>query len=168
MKCSIFLYFLPLLQARGYPVHQTFALPTTLLTFASLWAGDIGQVTRFLDQAESISPEDFVARATTALAFQLDEFQFKNSLDGFIGQDPLLRAANQTLIGDGTLDMVVDLLEELVKKGKEGIENVKRINEVRCNRILPAVDVYFNAVTASDASFRRLVAARADGCFPRV
>ncbi|KAH7111081.1 hypothetical protein B0J11DRAFT_585952 [Dendryphion nanum] len=168
MKCSMFLHFLPLLQTHGYPTPQTFALPTTLLTFASLWAGDIGQVTRFLDQVESISPEDFVARATTALAFQLDEFQFKNSLDRSIGQDPLLRAANQTLIGDGTLDMVVDLLEELVQRGKEGIENVNKINEVRCTRILPAVDVYFNAVTASDASFRRLVAARAEGCFPGV
>ncbi|PSN58546.1 hypothetical protein BS50DRAFT_158640 [Corynespora cassiicola Philippines] len=159
---SLFSWFLP---AFGHPGPQKFALPSSLYTSAYLWARDVGHVSQFLDESAQIPPADFIARATTALAFEKEGLGRKALIDEVLHVDPSIQAANEVLVTEGTSETVLKLLEDMAGNGVNSIGNVQDINNIRCGRVLPAIDAYFNAVTGLDASFGRLVASRPEACF---
>ena len=86
-----------------------------------IWAGDTSLVSQFLSMAPSLSGQDLVNAAASALASEGDELNQKGVLDAAflnVGNlDPNVVAANTTLVNDGTFQFVVDGLRGLMANG---------------------------------------------------
>ena len=88
---------------------------------------------------------EFLSAASSALSAEKDELIHKQVLDTALGQASIVQNANSTLVLEGTFQMVVDLLQDIASNGVSRIANVDKINNVRCPRVLPAIDAYFAA-----------------------
>lgn len=164
MKTHLFLCLSSFISSKVWASSPSFFLPENLLTAASLWSGDVAQVTNFLDEADNITTENFRKRASTALTFEREELKWKDMIDQALADDPSIQSANNTLVTQGTFGLVVGLLEEMAEDGTAAIGNVDKINQVRCASVLPSIDIYFKAVTALNAGAQAIVAARPDKC----
>ena len=128
----------------GLPTQQ-FPSPSEISDAAKLWAQDTAKVSQFLDTAATLSGAEFLSAASSALSAEKDELIHKQVLDTALGQASIIQNANKTLVLEGTFQMVVDLLQDMASNGVSRIANVDKINNVRCPRVLPAIDAYFAA-----------------------
>jgi len=81
----------------------------------------------------------------------------------------LVIGANNTLVTDGTFDVVVAGLRDLVNNGERmGADEVEAvvlgINVGRCARVLPAIDIYLGTASQLLGSGITLVANRPNNC----
>jgi hypothetical protein len=130
----------------GLAAPRTFQLTSNVAEAANVWAQDVSKVSQFLNVASTLSGIDFTDQATSALAMERDELTQKQTLDEVFGSNPFVQAANSTLVGQGTFQTVVSLLQDMAWNGVSRIGNVDAINHVRCTYVLPAIDAYFSAV----------------------
>jgi hypothetical protein len=121
---------------------------------ASAWLQDTGFVSSFLDFAVSTFPNpptNLGPNAAQALGAELDELNHKTILDNFFvntltpNQD-VVNAYN-VLVTQGTFRQVVTGLADIAVTGN--LADVATINANRCANVLPAIDVYFNAVAVA-------------------
>ncbi|KAF2099833.1 hypothetical protein NA57DRAFT_75337 [Rhizodiscina lignyota] len=123
------------------------------------WAHDTSLVSGFLDKAADPAnfnndDDQFKIEAASALMSELDEKKQKAILDEAFGtSNPLVNQANQTLIGQGTFQTVVNLLTELANTGLTAVAtDVTEINEDRCTFVLPAIDTYLQQAVLLEQS----------------
>ncbi|KIW79851.1 hypothetical protein Z517_06466 [Fonsecaea pedrosoi CBS 271.37] len=138
-----------------------------------IWAGDTSRVSQFLSMAPSLSGQDLVNAAASALAAEGDELNQKGALDAAFldvdNLDPNVVAANTTLVNDGTLQFVVDGLRGLVANGASFTPDqvnmtVTLINGVRCGTVLPAIDAYLQAAAELSGKPLPNAAVRPNNC----
>ena len=135
------------------------------------WAGDTSLVSSFLSIAPSLSGQDLATAATSALASEGDELNHKGVLDT-IFQDVVsedIRAANATLVDHGTFQFVVDGLNDLATNGAgftsdQVLSSIAMINTVRCNNVLPAIDIYLRLAVKFSGKQSPNVAIRPSNC----
>ena len=115
------------------------------------WTNDINNVNAFLNTASTLSGDALAAAAQTALGFAMDEpvqLMLEGSLPG-LSQDGLNAAADLMQVFQvGVLDNLQNIINEptntvLVQ------ESINIINQVRCTRVLPDVDVLWPAALAA-------------------
>ncbi|KAF2182644.1 hypothetical protein K469DRAFT_514670, partial [Zopfia rhizophila CBS 207.26] len=111
----------------------------------NLWAQDVSKVSQFLNTASTLSGVSFTEQAASALASEKDELVQKQILDNVFSDNLSVQAANSTLVGQGTFQTVVSLLQDMAWNGVSRVGNVEAINNVRCAYVLPAIDAYFLA-----------------------
>lgn len=168
---TMFIFALFPLLALGSPTLN--ARHSSLQKAQQAWRHDTGVVSAFLSEANMYSGQDLANLASRALAAELDELDHKDVLDAaflsIANPDPNVATANQTLVGQGAFQFVVDGLNDLATNGASyNPDQVAfRINLItfdRCNFVLPAIDVYFQAVTDSDQATSPEFAIRPNNC----
>ena len=137
---------------------------------ASAWLQDTGFVSSFLDFAVSTSPNpplNLVVNAAQALGAELDELNHKTILDNFFVNNTLtpnqdVVNAYNVLVTQGTFRKVVNGLLDIAATGN--LADVAAINANRCANVLPAIDVYFNAVSVATGQAGFVPAIRPAAC----
>jgi hypothetical protein len=136
------------------------------------WLQDTGFVSSFLDYATTNFPNpptdgNLLTNAADALAAEIDETNHKGVLDNFFifgtnapNQD-VINAYN-VLVTQQTFQMVVDKLSDISTTGN--LNDVQDINTNRCANVLPAIDVYFQAVATATGSSTVYQAIRPAAC----
>lgn len=163
MKSTTFTVICGLLagSALAGPIEQraSSSLIKTIEDAVYKWRADTAFVSNFLNEAGARDFESqaaFHSAAIAAHAHELNEGVQKAVLDKDLPDTTEVKAANRALVTEGEVDAVVALLEDLTKlnyyKQAALVEkDVAQINfgnstiEGRCQGILPAVDMYFNA-----------------------
>lgn len=139
------------------------------------WQRDTGTVSKFLSNAESMSPQQLQRQARIALNAENDELTHKGVLDQMFlsgsrrNRDSSVRQANNVLETQGTFQFVVDGLQTLSTKGarmtpKQVSRMILAINEDRCPQVLPAIDTYMAAAEGVVQSGNNLRAIRPSNC----
>jgi hypothetical protein len=159
MKCSIIsaaavMALLPALGAAGLITKRQATGPTAnqLAQAVNDWQADTAAVSAFLNFAPTFTDEAaFINAAQSALNSENDETFHKAVIDmtffNVIGE------ANNTLITEGTFNMVVMGLQNLVNNGLAALDTITSINQNRCGNVLPAIDMYFFAVENALTTF---------------
>ncbi|KAI1076717.1 hypothetical protein F5B20DRAFT_307382 [Whalleya microplaca] len=157
------------------PISAAGQIPTVKIgNAANKWSADTSKVSQFLSAASSLSGHHLVEHATVALSAEKDELIHKGVLDQqFLAPSSPNRAvivANNILVDQGTFQFVVDGLTILSNHGaslsrKQVNSIISQINEVRCGRVLPAIDTYFRASSELLHNDLTLVATRPNNCF---
>ncbi|CZR63083.1 uncharacterized protein PAC_12980 [Phialocephala subalpina] len=139
------------------PKRQFPAQPNTnedITMAAAAWFQDTFFVSTFFDYAVSTSPNppfNLGANAAQALSAELDELNHKTILDNFFVNtttpNPDVVNAYNVLVTQGNFQQVVIGLADIATTGN--LANVMTISTNRCAFVLPAIDVYFNAVAAA-------------------
>ncbi|EXJ56206.1 uncharacterized protein A1O5_12662 [Cladophialophora psammophila CBS 110553] len=163
----------------GIPALITREIPVDTVGNAQLfWAGDTSLVSQFLSMAPSLSGQDLANAAASALTSEGDELTQKGVLDAVFrtlgsgeagGALTDITAANTTLVEQGTFQFVVNGLNDLVINGADFspdqvLSSVTMINTVRCNSVLPAIDIYLGSAAVLSGRPFPNVAVRPDNC----
>ena len=115
------------------------------------WTDDVNNVNAFLNTASTLSGNDLKAAAQTALGFASDEpvqLMLESGLPG-LSQDGLTAAADLMQVFQvGVLDQLQNIIDnptdtDLVQA------SVDTINDTRCLRVLPDVDILWPAAFAA-------------------
>jgi hypothetical protein len=126
-----------------------------IATAQQLWSNDITRVSQFLRAAPGLSAKDVAFQAGISVNIENDETTQKSVLDAeFVTgshPDPAVQSADNVLTVQKTVAEVVGNLTDLANNGAsfdhaQIIDIIDKINDVRCNRVLPAINVYFQAV----------------------
>ncbi|KAI9656305.1 MAG: hypothetical protein M1821_004968 [Bathelium mastoideum] len=141
------------------------------------WQADTGLVSNFLNVA--VDPngpptgQDLLNDASSAFGSETDELNWKAVIDGsdVAFEDTRIAQANEILVTQGTFNMVVQGLQDISVSGDiVRQQDVDNINDVRCNQVLPAIDMYFAAVAdflnsvSDEGTFETQTAVRPFAC----
>lgn len=137
-----------------------------LQSAVAAWASDTDKVSNFLDAAAGLTGADFITQATTAAMNEMDELTHKAVLDAdaTLAATSLVQTANTTLVTNGSFQMVVNLLQDMATNGQAKVGDVQLINNVRCLMVLPAINMYFLAVSQATGSGVATLAIFPQGC----
>ncbi|KAF2230802.1 hypothetical protein EV356DRAFT_519317 [Viridothelium virens] len=165
----------PLLKSRQIADPQPTAGDLNNAVFK--WQSDTGLVSNFLNVA--VDPngpptgQDLLNDAASAFSSENDELNWKAVIDSsdLAFEDPRIAQANDTLVTQGTFQMVVQGLQDISINGDSVRQaDVDNINNVRCSQVLPAIDMYFAAVAdflnavSTEGPFQTQTAVRPFAC----
>lgn len=142
---------------------------------ANAWLADTQAVSNFLSIAATLSGQDLRNQASTAFQRENDEANpQKMTIDGVLLNTGLpesgdVGTADDVLVTQGTFQFVVDGLSDLALNGDAFDQatiasKVDAINNDRCGSVLPAIDMYFQAVEDFVQDGIALTAARPTQC----
>jgi hypothetical protein len=98
----------------------------------SAWQADTGIVTNFLNKATTFGAT-YNQEATKALNAENNELVHKAVLDTALGTNTAVKAANNTLVTQGTFQDVVDVIQAMSTCSiKSAAAQVAQINNNRC------------------------------------
>lgn len=149
--------------------------PQKLRDAANAWQADTQAVSNFLSIAATLSGQDLRNQASTAFQRENDEANpEKSNIDAVLLNTGLpesgeVGTANDVLVTQGTFQVVVDGLSDLALNGDTFDQatiasKVDAINNDRCGSVLPAIDMYFDAVANFVQDGVVLTAARPTQC----
>ncbi|KAI1130786.1 hypothetical protein F5Y10DRAFT_262729 [Nemania abortiva] len=115
------------------------------------WRADTARVSQFLSAVPTLSGSALQSAASAALGSENDELLHKKVIDGAFGSNPDIVGANNVLVNEGTFQAVVNALAELANNGANMSPSqistlLQQTNNVRCGKVLPAIDTYFHVV----------------------
>lgn len=165
----------PVLQGLGIGGTPDVTAPSlsAIAQAQSHWRHNTGVVSRFLSNVESFGPSDLEREAAIALSAELDELDQKAILDRrFLSGDnanPAVAQADNTLERQAKFQSVVDGLQRLTDKGvnmtpEEVGAASQAINKNRCEFVLPAIDIYFEAAAGVLGNVNATRAIRSSKC----
>jgi hypothetical protein len=137
----------------GTPTITAQRATEDLATAQMNWWLDTGRVSQFLSESPSLTGQDLATQAGLALGFENDELNHKNVIDAALGNNPNIQKANNTLVVQGTFQVVVNGLMDLATNGSgytaaQVIAAVASINNDRCKHVLPAIDIYLHTTSS--------------------
>lgn len=160
--------------ARSHAKRQA-ASDQQLRDAANAWQADTVAVSNFLSKAATLSGQDLRDQASVALGRENDEaMPQKMIIDSVLLNTGLpesdnVNTASNVLVNQGTFQFVVDGLSDLALNGLAFDQatissKVDAINNDRCGSVLPAIDMYFQAVEDFVQDGVALTAQRPDQC----
>ncbi|KAH9892962.1 hypothetical protein F4778DRAFT_784421 [Xylariomycetidae sp. FL2044] len=142
---------------------------TEIAEAANKWAADTSVVSQFLSRAPQLTGDALAQAAAVALAAENDEPARKARLDAAFDGNAEVESAGAILEDPGNFPFVVQGLTTFSSQGAgmsaaDVQDLVERINETRCQNVLPAIDTYFRASAAVTRNGLTLVANRPNNC----